>query len=247
MRLATLDDIERIHAVSHHPAVVEMTHGPGMPLFDMRAYLRVPHGVLLMEGGHFSLQRQEEGVYGFHTTFLPSARGKGMFRQCVQALKFMFIQTQCEVLNTHVPANNLGAGWLIRRMGFRKIFSRPKAWLARDGISYDVDYYTMRIEDWIAQGVCELAGAMFHVKLDKIAPELKKHEQDYAHDCFVGAAIEMIEAKRHDKALKIYSRWARHAGYEVPRKTGPLRVEFTEFAMNIQESGQFSIEVREHA
>ena len=246
MRLATPEDIERIHAVSHHPAVVAMTHGPGETLFDMRVYLRNPHGVLLMDGGHFAIIRHEEGVYEFHTTFLPGARGKSMFRQCEQALRFMFIETQCEVLHTHVPANNPGAEWLVKRIGFRKMFSRQKVWHARDGKVYDVDYYTLRIEDWIATGTCEKTGERFHAELHETI-DVRQHDKDYAHDCFVGAAIELIKARRWDKGLKIYSRWARHAGYEVPRKVSPLRVEFTEFAMNIQPTGGFSIEVMQYA
>lgn len=242
MRLAKPEDIERIHAVSHHPANVEMTHAFGAPLFDMSPYLKTPHGVLLCDGGHFALARHEEGVYEFHTTFLPSARGREMIRQSRDALWFMFIETQCEVLHTHVPANHPGAAFLVKSMGFRKSFSRTAAWHARDGFRYDVDYFTMRIEDWIAQGHCEAAGREFHVELSGLG--LKDHPDDPAHDYFVGGALEMVRAGRVDKALRMYARWARIAGYEVPRRVSPVRVEFSEFALNLGENGKFAMEVK---
>src|SRR5581483_2128904 len=79
-------------------------------------------------------------------------------------------------------------------------------------------YFSMHYEDWVRKedGLVE-EGRKFHQRLDE---EFKrhgvphdKHPDEECHDRYVGAAVSMILKGQPEKAIVLYNRWARFAGY----------------------------------
>lgn len=141
----------------------------------------------------------------------PEARGKAVFLAASEAISFMFISTPCMELLTRVVAGNVAADSLAKAVGFQLEFERPKAWDAPDGAK-DCRFYAMRYPDWVKRQrwLCE-SGEWFH---HEILGDDRTHDDDTAHDLYVGACVEMVRAGQARKGVILYNRWARFAGYE---------------------------------
>lgn len=213
---------ERINAVVNHPEVRPWVGNPDLGPLDLSPIVADHANVLLMgDGGGFVCQRQEPGIYEVHSQFVPEARGENALRCAMDGMRHMFTRTDCVELRTKVPEGNLAASALARRVGFVHQFTRDKAWPGPDGQT-PVRYYAISIDQWAGHCVdLEATGAWFHDKLEaaKIAMGATTpiHDDDAAHDRYVGATVEMIQSGLVDKALAFYWRWAAFAGY------GPIR------------------------
>lgn len=242
MRLATADDKALIERIVSHPDVWPLVSEDDSPAFDVSPYLADPHLALIVEGGCFLGWAHQYGRVECHTNFLPSARGRNAIREGRDCLAFMFLQTQCLEIVTRVPTFNVAAAQYARAMGFRQAFVRPQVWL-KGGVRHPMGYYTLTLDDWILQGHCARAGREFHDRLQTLIPTRHAHVDDEAHDCYVGAATEMLRLGNPQKAEVIYNHWALFAGYTpfkvVSKK--PLKIDIKECVLTI-ENGTFAVE-----
>lgn len=213
---------EHLNAVVNDPAVRPWVGGGTGPL-DLSGLVADRANYLLMGlGGGILFQRIDAGFYEAHTQFLPEARGPSAVRAVRDALRYMFTRTDAVEIVTKVPEGNAGALGLVRAIHGQKQFRREKAWPSAAG-PVAVDFYALSINAWAGKAE-ELAasGEWFHGKLEAAKAETvgaaPPHDDDEAHDRYVGATVEMVAAGQIAKAMGFYARWARFAGY------GPIAV-----------------------
>lgn len=207
---------ERINTIVNHVEVRPWVGGAG-PL-DLSPVIANPANVLLMaEGGGFVFTQQEPGVYEVHTQFLPEHRGANVLLAAADAARFMFTRTDCVEILSKVPDGNVPAAAFAKAMKWELRFSRPNAWQTDRGL-VGVKYYGKTLMQWASHAdALAVTGEWFHGKLE--AAKLEKgasvpvHDDDDAHDRYVGAAAEMIMAGQIIKGINFYNSWARFAGY----------------------------------
>jgi len=212
---------ERANRIANDPEVRPWLGGSG-PL-DFSALVANLANVLLMneEGGVF-FENLEPGLYEAHTLFLPEGRGEKAVHAVRDALRWMFTKTDAVEIVTKVPEGNKGALGLVRAIHGEKRFHRDNAILI-DRKPAGVDYYALPIMSWAgkAEGIAA-SGQWFHEKLEaaKSATEgaAPLHDDDEAHDRYVGATVEMIGSGQLAKGINFYNRWAKVSGY------GPVSV-----------------------
>lgn len=241
MRVATLADKAEIEAMVNHPEVLPSITFDGMPAFDATPYLTEPNIALMMKGGCFLGAWNGMGRFEAHTIFLPEYRGQIAKLEAELALRYVFLHTDCHEVATKVPTSNKGAEHFARALGFRMLFVREFAWPVGP-LAYHINYYQLGIDDWIVQGHCKAAGSDFHNRLHSLLPDLETHCQETIHDCYVGAAVELIKAGYVDKAILFYNRWALLAGYQQIMKVSdnPLVLDAKEFLITVSE-GDFTV------
>jgi hypothetical protein len=78
----------------------------------------------------------------------------------------------------------------------------------------------MPLEAWMKNAAPELiaSGKHFHVTLDAERARLGqkdhvKHPDEDCHDLHAGCCLEMVYGGQPEKAVMLYNRWARFAGY----------------------------------
>lgn len=207
--------------VANHPAVFPAVSYAGQERIDLsEAWGRLIG--LEFEGGGFLLEQLEPGYLEVHTLFLPGAeeiRAKAWL-----ALTFIFTHTDAVELVTKVPVDNVKALGLAKAVGFNQRFRRTKAWDRWSG-AVDVDYLGMTLDEWIrTDPTLEPVGESLHEMLQ--AEHEVKHEDDPAHNAYVGAAIFCACAGNLTKGVAIYNRWARFAGYELVEQVSDTAVSF---------------------
>lgn len=214
---------DAINAVINHPAVRPWVGLPGQSYLDVGPVVANLGNVLLMgEGGGFLLVQLEPGIYEVHTQFVPEARGENVEKSVADAFHYMFTRTDCMEVVTKVPEGNVAANVLAKRSGFELQFERAAAWPTDNGM-VGVKYYSRTLAQWVksAPGL-EESGAGFHDKLEaakiSMGATLPIHDDDLAHDRYVGATVEMMASGQIAKALRFYNSWARFSGY------GPISV-----------------------
>jgi hypothetical protein len=197
--------------------------------------------VVIVEGGCFLANGLGDGVFEVHTNILKSARGKGAIVSAMKALTLGFFGSNAETFVTKVPANNLAARWFTKEVGFHPTYLQRNKWPQR-GRLWDVQHYRLDIDDWILGGVALELGKQFHG-----AVEESSHLEDYAHDCYVGAACSMVAHGKAGKAIRVYNRWARAAGYEPLGlvSSDPVVIDARDFFIRV-ESGQMYFDKKEY-
>lgn len=213
---------ERINAIVNHPDVRPWM-GCGAGRLDLSGLIANPANYLLMgNGGGVLFQCIEPGLYEAHTQFLPEHRGPAAVAAVRDTLRFMFTRTDAVEIVTKVPDGNRGALGLVRAIHGQLQFTREKAW-PFNGQMVAVGHYALSLMSWAGKAE-ELAasGEWFHGKLEAAksatAGAAPLHDDDEAHDRYVGATVEMIAAGQVTKGIAFYGRWAKFAGY------GPIAV-----------------------
>lgn len=212
-------DAADINPILNDPSVFEAIKLPGMVAdLDVTSIVDNPLNVLLMaEGGGIIFAQAEPGIYEVHTSFLADHRGRYAIRASLEAYRWMFTHTDCMILQTRVPAFNLAAAKFCSIVGAAKDFERKGVWQT-EGDPADVSYWSLSYESWMRRTRDPIeSGRAFHVRLDAEftrhgAPH-DKHPDEDCHDLHVGACVEMIYAGQPEKAVILYNRWARFAGY----------------------------------
>lgn len=203
-----------------HPFV---TLGTGK--LDVAPLLDDPNNVLLMaKGGGIIFIWREPGIYEVHTAFLKPDRaeqsqaGPYILNVCRAAYRWMFTHTLCTTLNTFIPAHNRAATIFSPLVGWTKEFERNGIWPGPDGEKVDLTFWSIYYDDWVRK-TPELmeSGRWFH---DRLLEEMKRrghvdplHADEDCHDLHVGACAEMVFGGQIEKAVVLYNRWARFAGY----------------------------------
>lgn len=217
---------KRINRVVNDPSVLSEVALPGQESLDLGPLVSDLRNIVLMtdEGGIVAHWR-EPGIYEIHTQFTAAYRGIGAVKSVREMVSWLFLQSPAMELQTKIPEVNKAAHSLVQAINGRLEFDRQDAWPLPDGKFCSMDYYTLRYSDWLyapwAAGKLAARGEWFHQKLDaaKLAmlSPAESHAADPAHDVNVGATVEMIFAGEIDKALTLYNRWARFAGYAEVR------------------------------
>jgi len=229
-RYATLSDTALVNSICGDPEVRKWTANDGAPPFDATPWLTSRTAlVVLVDGGCFLSNHLGDTTYEVHTNVLPGFRGKAAIINGGLALMLAFLTSPAETFKTRVPANNLRAKWFAEALGFRPTFLQERKWL-QGGVLHDIIHYSLSIDEWILRGHLATVGKLFHQEVEKLEGH-PPHAEDFAHDCYVGAAVAMCNAGHPTKALKLYNRWALESGY-VPMKllsTSPLVVDAQDF------------------
>lgn len=208
----------RLNNVVNHPEVRPWVAMQGQGVLDLSPVVADLNNVLLMAaGGGFIFQNFGDGVYEVHSQFLPEHRGEAVIAAARDAERYMFTRTDCMEIRSKVPEGNVGAAAFARKMRYELQFERANAWLSDRG-SLSVKYYARTLNQWVNQAdELKASGEWFHHKLEeaKVASGSTTpiHDDDKAHDLYVGATVEMIQAGQIGKALAFYGRWAPFAGY----------------------------------
>ena len=242
-------DAGRINAVLNHDSVKPWIMMPGRDVFDISDAVADPRNVVLMldDGtGGIVFEHHEPGVFEVHTQFLPQSRGRIALDATREALEWMFTRTDAMELLTKCPAHNRAAAALAKRIGGTLDFRREAVWPTEAG-PVAVDFYALRYADWVktAPGL-EAYGKWFHDELEaekaRVGSAHEIHDDDLAHDRFVGATVAMILGGQIAKAIVLYNRWAKFAGYapaEVVSRS-PLVIDIQEAWLEVG-SGNFRI------
>ncbi len=209
---------DRLNAVVNHPEVRPWVGGAGR--LDLSGMIADPRNILLMrDGGGCLFQWLDAGYYEVHTQFVPETRGPEALRAVRDALWFMFTATDAVDIVTKIPDGNLAATALVRSIKGTFQFHRPHAWAQPDGSMMGVKYYGKSLSEWGKDEADDLSqiGDDFHVKLaeakNRMGASNPPHDDDNAHDRYVGAAHEMIARGQLLKGVTFYNRWASFAGY----------------------------------
>lgn len=214
---------EPLNEVVNHHEVRPWVGFPWLGRLDLTQAVADPRNVLLMaEGGGFLFIQQEPGIYEAHSQFLPEHRGENVVTAARDAERFMFTRTDCIEIRSKVPHGNVAAAAFAKKMRYELQFERTHGWQTVEGL-VPCKYYARSITQWANQAEeLKASGHWFHEKLEaaKIAAgsQMPIHEDDDAHDLYVGATVEMIAAGQIMKAMSFYARWSAFAGY------GPIAV-----------------------
>ena len=218
-------DVSRLNAVANHPEVYPQLGVTGA--VDLSGIASNPANVVIEnEHGGFVFWCLEPGRYEMHTMFLPEGRGRAALDAAAEALRYMFVETPAVEVVTKTAGSNPAAGLMARKAGFSVAFEREGVWIDKTGLTY----FSMTLDQWIARDpVAPQEGAAFHAMLEgakrSCGSELPIHPDDQAHDRVAGTASLMARAGNARKAVAVYSRWARFAGYapiELVSETPPI-------------------------
>lgn len=211
----TFNPVE-VNEILNDPEVYKWIKIPSIKKLDIYDLIFDFRNVFLMApGGCIIFFHQEPGIYEVHTNFLKDWRGSNAVRQSVAAYRWMFMQTDCMILQTKVPAFNKAAEMFCRIVGATKDFERKAIWPTENG-PVDMSYWTLKYEDWIRKAFSLMkVGREFHDRLDVELAGTKQesHPDEDCHDLHVGSCVEMIYSGQPEKAVVLYNRWAKFAGY----------------------------------
>lgn len=225
-------DAKFLNEVVNHPKVRPWVCGPNIEALDMTAIINDPNNILLMgEYGGVFFHFLQPGLYEAHTQVLPEGRGRWTIEMVKKSLHYIFTRTDAVEIMTRVPAGNIPALALTKRIGGVFQFTRPNAWFSL-GVPSPADIYSLNVQNWMrdADGL----PARGRWVDNKIKKELRKHHIDHLMirddnaDRYIGGSIEMIFAGQTGKGIALYNRWASVAGYSSARvvSDNPLAIDF---------------------
>jgi hypothetical protein len=187
---------EFINSVINHPSVIKGTEFK--ELADVSAIASdLRNHVLVNEFGGFLVIKKMEGIYECHTQFLPEGRGQLAVEAVQEAMRYMFLETDCIRIITKVNVNNKAV-----RLFASQFFKKR-------GTNGTHDYYSLDIDTWIEKDdCCRIKGRLFHAQIEDSL------DVDPLLNAFVGAAILMAQHQNVYKGQLAHNRWAVMAGYE---------------------------------
>lgn len=121
MTLTRTSDAAFLNQVANHPDVRPWLGTDGGSFVDVGVLLDLPGAFALTnEHGGFVFTPDDDGVFEFHTQFLPSGRGRVALHAATEARDRMFAEFGASALRTYVPHGNVAARWLVRFAGFKQ-------------------------------------------------------------------------------------------------------------------------------
>lgn len=233
-------DVAFVNSIVNHPDVFKFVSVPSQDYIDTTPLVESEDNIVIgFEGGCIIFVMLEPGLYEVHSQFLKTHRGKYAFRCAKDAVEEMFLTTECMEIVTKVPEHNLAAKGLTRLVGFDLEFIRPKSYPVESGL-VGCSFYSLSYAKWAKRSKFHAVGKWFHdgLQTEKIRLGIQdQHEDDDEHDNRVGIAIKMAQ-KQPVKAVWLYNRWAKFAGYEQINllNIDPLVVDIKEAVVKIGES-----------
>jgi hypothetical protein len=242
-RLAVIEDSDVINSICSHPEVRRWTAQDDSPPFNVAPWFSGENFPIVCDGGVFLFQWVGDGIYSVHVNFLPEARGKRAFMAGNLTLLKVFTTMKVETLVFAIPQGNRMADGYARGMGCRPTFKQWNRWL-KDGRLQDINYYRLDIDDWIGLGLLKSIGEAFREEMAQLG--LNTHPKDTVYDSYIGAACSMLAGGQQIKALKLYNRWARLAGYKTWKFISqvPLEIDAEEFLL-VYRGGQLKVQQKE--
>lgn len=221
-RIRRTFDPADINPIVNHESVFPLIALPGQINADFTDFLADPRNVaLITEGGAILFCPDPDwgsGIYEVHTNFIDGFRGYYAIVAMLEAYRWMFTRTECLELQTKVPAFNRAADLVARRIKWRLESERKACWPHGESLC-DLRFYRMTWRDWLAHHGAPLmaVGRAFHERLEAEYARHNfphdPHPHDDEHDRQVGFAAESVHGGQPEKAVIIYNRWARFAGY----------------------------------
>lgn len=151
------------------------------------------------------------GVWEQHTAFDKEHRGAYALEAVRLSHKAMFMQTPCFHLISYCPEWHPAARFFAQKLGAEYAFRNQNAY-TRDGRKQWADVFSLTLVAWAydVHGEYEDIGEQWHEEVfAKLEPH---HEDDPAHNGFLGIAIEMAKYSPQ-KAVALYNSYAQIAGY----------------------------------
>jgi len=221
---------DRINRILNHPQVRPWVADSGEGVIDITPAVSDQRNYLLMgEHGGIMFFHLMPGLYECHTQVLPEGRGRWATQLTAACANYMFTETDCVEILTRIPHGHDAPKMLAIMQGMKHEFTRPKEECLFNGKHVPVDIYSYKIQEWVggAEEIDE-TGRIFHEKLNAWAKKLgvtqPAHAEDYNHNRYVGAAVEMALAGQAWKATAFYNRWAlvsRHAPIQLISENPP--------------------------
>ena len=226
-------DASEVNSILNHESVFPFVTLPGFKSLDVTPLIEEKdqignyrHVALMADRGCILFCQIEPGIYEVHTNFIRVKHGerKGTEGAYVKAAilesyRWMFTHTDCMVLQGKIPAFNRALRIFAPLVGWQVEFERKNIWPHKSEL-VDVQFVSLRYDDWLRK-TDDLAetGREFHERLDdeferhKVAHQ--PHPEELCHDKAVGACCEMMFGGQIAKAIIVYNRWARFAGYRT--------------------------------
>lgn len=145
-------DIEFITKCVTNPIVWRASTDDGMVNVEPELFFIPTDGKLWLRAGDYGLfmgEPRNAVTYEVHTMLLPEARGKAI-EIAKGALYWVFYNTPCLKIITHVPSFNALARRLTERCGMRLIGNNTSSFL-KDGVLHDQFIYGISKEDLCQQ------------------------------------------------------------------------------------------------
>lgn len=211
-------EASEINAILNDPDVFPWEAVPGLESIDVSGLVADKRNFLLMfEGGGLLFACLEPGLYEVHNNWLKDYRGANAMKRTLEAIRWMFLNTDCMAIVARVSAHNKSAERMCSAVGAIKEFERKSVWPTQDDI-VDMSFWALRYDVWIRVAKEFLESAReFHVKRDE---EFVRHGREIPdradEECLnirTGALVEMIYAGQPEKAVWTYNSWALFAGY----------------------------------
>jgi hypothetical protein len=205
-------DASEYQRIANDPSVLPFIAPKGIDEIDLTAFFEEPKNLGFMyRDCAFLVHWLEPGVYEVHSMALPNVRGRYVYEAASTSIRYMFFATDAMELLTKVVDGNVAATALARKVRFSPEYTRPGIWMAEDGPK-DVQHLAIRYPGWVKhQDWLRAGGEWFH----SLAGVSEDHPDDAAHDLYVGAMVETVLGGQPDKAVILYNRWARFAGYDL--------------------------------
>lgn len=236
-------DPRHLNGVANDPRVFPLIAFDGCDRFDLTKALDDPTTyALATEYGGFIFVRQQPAIYQLHTMFLPEGWGRHAYRAAIEAAQWMFTRTDCMEILTVSPDDNPRSR-PFRGLGFVEQFRRDDVF-SRGGESVGASFHALRYWDWVrtAPGLVDL-GRQFHTRLEHSLPGSVIHNDDPAHDRYVGSCFAMIAGGMALKGVSLYAMWARFAGYAPIDLTSVDPVVIGWPGVSIKHLGSYDFEV----
>lgn len=164
--------------------------------------------------GYILFVPRQDDLVEQHTVFCEAQRGN-VASQCIRAAhKELFLTTKWIGVLTFCPEWNPGARHLAQKVGAVKVSTVPNFRL-RGGRWQGAALYHLLLWTWSCDHHDEFqdTGEAWHDRVFSQLPEAK-HEDDPAHNGWLGLAVEMGKRQPH-KAVEVYNSWAIKAGYAL--------------------------------
>ncbi|WP_336974509.1 GNAT family protein [Alcaligenes sp. PF14] len=231
-------DVAAVARVMNDPSVRPHI-GPGSDEVDPAPFLADLRNIALFgeHGGHLYTW-YAPGIYEVHTQFLPAGRNKHALDASQFSVFEMFTKTDCMEIVTRIQAENKAAIRLAEACGFQFLFEQVN----RPGWGH-MKYYRLDYHRWVQTSpMLPEIGQWFHERLEQQRGSPPGHEDDPAHDRYVGATTAMILCGNVVKGLHTYNRWAQLAGYCQLKvvSEAPLQIHVGDGLIQI-EDGTFSV------
>ena len=237
-------DAERLNEILNIPEVHKWAALPDQKELDVTPLIENRDNYLLMaedKSGGILFEKKEVGMYEVHTQFDPKSRGTGPVRAVKEMLGWMFANTDAVQLVTRVSVDNKPAYKLAEHFSNLEYVHKDR-WIIGDESS-EVHVFTLRLYDWIRnwKDLSE-EGKEFHDDLELMLGH-KSHEDDLAHDRWVGACVQMIRGGQVHKGVAVYNNWTVCSGYEPIKliSSDPVVLDMRSGIVVIRSNGTFDV------